>query len=153
MKSDGRMRTLLSTTQAARLLAPGLKGIVDNGFEDRDGCCVLHALSAHAKTPRACFVDCTSYECFVNSLHVEDYSSESPFAQALLLVGEILHKWRIEQPANCLVAIVTADELSVVAKFHVKRHGEQWLSDDIERYGNPVMSIDSNDDFSVLLKS
>ncbi|CAB3809172.1 hypothetical protein LMG28688_06932 [Paraburkholderia caffeinitolerans] len=152
MKINGPMRNLLRSTQASRVLAPSLSEIVRDGFEVRDGCSVLRALSKHANVPRARFTDCTGYECFVNSLHVEDYIAEMPFEQALLFVGEILNQWRLEQPVSCLVAILVADELSVVAKFHVKRHGEQWLGDDIERYEDPTMSLDSNDDIATLLK-
>lgn len=152
MQSNASMRTLLSSTQAIRTLAPSLKKIADHGFEVRDGCYVLRALSGHANAPRERFDDCTGYECFVNSLHVEDYCTDSPFAQALLFVKDVLRSWQRMRPSSCLVAILTADELSVVVKFHVKRDGEQWLGDDIERYEDPVMSLDSNDDFAVLLK-
>lgn len=151
MKANGPMRILLSSTKTARVLAPSLREVARDGFEARDGCYVLRALSKHANAPRARFTDCTGYECFVNSLHVEDYSAEMPFEQALLFGREVLQKWRLEQPSSCLVAILMADDLSVVAKFHVKRQGEQWLSDDIERYEDPVMSLDSNDDFAILI--
>ena len=153
MRSNAPMRTLLNSTQAVRTLAPSLMQIANDGFEVRDGCYVLRALSMQANAPRARFGDCTGYECFVNSLHVEDYCTETPLAHALLFAMEVLRKWRLEKPTSCLVAILTADEFSVVAKFHVKRDGEQWLGDDIERYEDPVMSVDSNDDFAVLLKN
>jgi hypothetical protein len=152
MKTNAPMQNLLSTTQTVRVLATSLNDIARDGFEVRNGCYVLRALSKHANTPQARFGDCTGYECFVNSLHVEDYCADSPFAHALLFVTDILRNWQRVQPESCLVAVLTADELSGVVKFHVRRDGEQWLGDDIERYEDPVMSLDSNDDFAVLLK-
>ncbi|UEP37918.1 hypothetical protein LL998_18295 [Burkholderia ambifaria] len=90
--------------------------------------------------------DCTGYECFVNSLHVDDYDSVSPFTQAIMLVKEVFTVWNTIQRTVKLVAVVSADQFNVVTKFHVQRPGQQWLSDNINGYDDPVMSIDSNED-------
>jgi hypothetical protein len=93
----------------------------------------------------------TLNECFVNSVHVEDYESTMPLMQATQFVMRVFTVWNTSAPRLTLIAIVSADELSVVAKFHVKRPGEQWLSENIEGYDDPVMSIDSTEDIPSVL--
>jgi len=63
-----------------------------------------------------------------------------------MLVKEVFTVWNTIQRTVKLVAVVSADQFNVVTKFHVQRPGEQWLSDNIDGYDDPVMSIDSNED-------
>jgi hypothetical protein len=147
------MRIRLSGLQLDRPLALSLKTIADGGFVHHEGCRVLRGLSVTTNATRSTFGDCTGYECFVNSLHVEDYDAEQPLAQAILFVTQIFHVWNASEPDTCLTAIVSADEFSVVAKFHVKRTGERWLSENIEGYEDPVLSIDSDEDIALLTLS
>lgn len=146
MKMNRAMKGALSETRLDCSLAPSLKSIADSGFNLRNGCYVLSGLSGETNVTRESFPDCTGYECFLNSLHVEDYHSVSPLAQAILLVKEVFVVWNAVQRTMRLTAIVSADEFSVVAKFHGQRAGEQWLSNNIEAYNDPVMSIDSDED-------
>jgi hypothetical protein len=100
---------------------------------------------------RATFYDCTAYECFVNSVHVEVYEAGVPLIQAIQFVMRVLTVWNASTPRQTLIAIVSADELSVLVKFHVKRPAEQWLSDDIDGYDDPIMSIESTEDIRLVL--
>ena len=140
------MKNALCETQLDCSLNSSLKSIADSGFDLHNGCYVLSGLSGATNVTRESFPDCTGYECFLNSFHVEDYDSVSPLAQAILLVQEVFTIWNAAQRAMRLIAVVSADEFSVVTKFHSQRPGEQWLSDNIEGYDDPVMSIDSDED-------
>ncbi|MET3213892.1 UNVERIFIED_ORG: hypothetical protein ABIC48_001635 [Burkholderia territorii] len=147
MKINRAMKGALSELRLDYPLNPSLKSIADSGFDLLEGCYFLHSLLGSTNATRGSFTDCTGYECFVNSLHVEDYVSVVPLAQAVLLMKEVFMVWNAMQRTLQLVAIISADEFSVVIKFHVQRPGEQWLSDDIEGYDDPVMSIYSDEDF------
>jgi hypothetical protein len=152
MKINSAMKSHLKGAKFDQLLEPSLKAIADAGFEQRDDCHVLGALLALAKhVRRATFYDCTAYECFVNSVHVEDYEPKLPLIQAIQFVMRVLTVWNASTPRLTLIAIVSADELSVVVKFHVKRPAEQWLSENIDGYDDPVMSIESTEDISSVL--
>ncbi|MFL9992071.1 hypothetical protein SAMN05444172_1898 [Burkholderia sp. GAS332] len=147
MRINSAMKNLLTGANFDQPLEPSLKAIADEGFEQRDGCYFLRALLVLAiDTRRATFYDCTAYECFVNSVHVEDYDGKMPLMQAIQLVMRVLMIWNALAPTLTLLAIVSADELSVVVKFHVQRPTEQWLSENIEGYDDPVMSIESTED-------
>ncbi|EKS9888254.1 hypothetical protein BTK96_005280 [Burkholderia pyrrocinia] len=146
MKINRPMKDALGEARLNCPLIPSLKSIADSGFELRDECYLLRALLGSTNVTRGNFPDRTGYECFVNSLHVEDYDSELPLAQAVLLVRDVFAIWNTMQRMPQLTAVVSADEFSVVTKFHVRRPGEQWLSDNIDGYDDPVMSIDSNED-------
>ena len=146
------MKKLLKGATFDQVLEPSLKAIADEGFEQRDGCLFLRALLALAKDARrATFYDCTAYECFVNSVHVEDYEGKMRLMQAIQLALRVLTIWNTSTPTLPLLAIVSSDELSVVVKFHVQRPTEQWLSENIEGYDDPVMSIESTEDIRSVL--
>jgi hypothetical protein len=147
MKANAEMKENIGALKFNKPLITSLKSIADAGFVEKDECYLFHSLARKlTNAKRANFQDCTGYECFVNSLHVEDYESDQPLAQAILLVDEVFGVWRASNPTLRLVAIISADELTVVTRFHVRRSGEQWLSDDIESYLDPVMSVDSDDE-------
>ena len=152
MRINSAMKRQLKGATFDQLLEPSLRAIADEGFEQRDGCHFLRALVALTRDARsATFYDCTAYECFVNSVHVEDYDGKMPLMQAIQLAMRVLTIWNTSTPTLTLLAIISSDELSVVVKFHVQRPTEQWLSENIEGYDDPVMSIESTDDMATVL--
>jgi hypothetical protein len=149
MKSNAAMRTLLAEATGGEQLNPALNAIVDRGFNVREGCYFLAALLPAAKNvTRDSFPDRTGYECFVNSIHVEDYDNKAPLCQAIQFVICAFSAWRAAVPALTLMSVVSADEFSVVVKFHVKRPAEQWLSENIEGYEDPILSVESSEDLA-----
>ncbi|MGY6126083.1 hypothetical protein ACW9YV_11460 [Paraburkholderia strydomiana] len=152
MKTNSAMKKLLDAVTFERALESSLGMIADRGFQTREGCHFLTALlSTATNVTKANFPDCTGYECFVNSLHIEDYANEAPLSQGLQFVMQIFGIWTASIPTMTLNAIVSADEFSVVVKFHVTRTGQQWLSENIEGYEDPIMSIESSEDLPVAL--
>jgi hypothetical protein len=153
VKSNAAMRARLEDAMVVERLNPALKAIVDRGFNVRDGCYFLAALLPAAKNvTRDSFPDRTGYECFVNSIHVEDYDDKAPLRQAIQLVIRTFAAWRASEPTLTLLSIVSVDEYSVVVKFHVKRPAERWLSENIEGYEDPILSVESYEDLVGLLR-
>lgn len=152
MKSNATMRRLLKDVTLVPTLQPALNVIVERGFTIREECYFLAALlHANTNVTRASFPDCTGYECFVNSVHVEDYEENLPLCQAIQFVRHVFAAWNAANQTITLVAIVSADELSVVVKFHVNRQPELWLSKNIEGFEDAVISIESSEDFTAAL--
>jgi hypothetical protein len=150
VKINTAMRALLADAALVEPLNPALCAILDSGFDSREGCYFLAALLPAAKSvTRDSFPDCTGYECFVNSIHVEDYDAKAPLCQAIQFVACAFATWRILEPTLTLISVVSADEFSVVVKFHVKRPAEQWLSENIEGYEDPTMSVESSEDVAL----
>ena len=149
MKMNYAMRNILEKMRFYYPIISSLKAIADDGFVQKEGCYILNALSSgFTNVKRESFPDCTGYECFVNSVHVEDHDDKEPLMQAILFVKQVFSVWNTSTQNLTLIAIVSADEFSVVAKFHVSRPTEQWLSDNIEGYGDPIMSVNSTEDIA-----
>lgn len=153
MKSNMLMKRLLADINLLPPLGFELDKLAELGFEMKDDCYLLVGLvPLSASVKRENFLDSVGYESFVNSVHVEDYEKENTLGQAIRFVKRVFKVWLASLPRHALVAIVTVDELSVVVKFHAKRPTEQWLSDEIDRYLDPTMSIESLDDFDAFFQ-
>lgn len=149
MRSNLSMRMLLEHVGILPVLHQSLYAIATSGFVTRDGCYLISSLLNLAKSAeRDNFHDCTGYECFVNSVHVEDYTSNAPLPQALQFVDQVFICWRATNKDSELAAIISVDEYSVVVKFHVSREGEHWLSENTDGYEDPVLLIFSTDDLN-----
>lgn len=147
MKINNPMRELLKEVDLEVSLNSSLQDIVGHGFEDKEDCYFMAALfRGSTNVTRDSFQDATGYECFINSLHIEDYGSEDPLSQAIKFVEKIFYIWNIHQKNIVLAAIISSDEFSVVTKFHVKRAGENWINEDVNNYEDPIMFISSSED-------
>jgi hypothetical protein len=146
VKINAAMKVVLARTgfSLAAPLCPALHAIAESGFEVRDDCHFLAAIFPSVKNAnKNSFPDCTGYESFVNSVHIEDYDDAAPLCQAIQFVDHVFTVWRASVQNLTLMAIVSADDSSVVVKFHVKRPAERWLSENIEGYEDPIMSGES----------
>jgi hypothetical protein len=153
MRANKVAKNLLRKTRLNCQLVGSLKNIADNGFYCLNGCYVFRGLPGGTNVKISNFPDNTGYECFMNSLHIEDCDTEVPFAQAMLFVVATFESWNFFHSDLTLMAIVSANDQSVVTKFHVRRLREQWLSEDIEDYDDPVLTLDSNEDVASVLMS
>ncbi|WP_066736879.1 hypothetical protein [Cupriavidus sp. D384] len=144
MKLNDEMRSLLAGAFFDCDLPPELKAIVDKGFVLAGDCYILRSfIEGPINVSRDDFQDPIGFECFVNSIHVEDFAPKYSLMHAMKLVRLIFQNW---QEDGVLTAVVSADEISVVVKFHLKRKGLSWLSDNINGYIDAVLIIDSNED-------
>jgi hypothetical protein len=144
MEINSAMKKLLIGNDFDILPSSSLRKIANSGFKLQDGCYFLHALADNSlNVSKENFPDYTGYECFVNSIHIEDYVDENVLEQAILFVIEVFSVWNASISDFALAAIVCADEWSVVVKFHMYRFNENWLNPNIEGYEDPILSIKS----------
>ncbi|OZI19137.1 hypothetical protein CAL26_15905 [Bordetella genomosp. 9] len=153
MKSNSAMNRLLAAVGPLPPLCLELKRIADEGFNGKDDCFFLTALLRKAgSVTRSRFYDRTGYECFVNSLHIEDYDNRAPLEQAIQFVSYVFGAWQLLGSSVSLVAVVNVDEFGVIVRFHSKRPTEQWLSDNIEAYSDPTMSVESHESLAAIFQ-
>lgn len=120
-----------------------LRDMLCSGFFIKNGCVFLVSLAAkHRNVNEEDFPDKTGWECFVNSIHIDDYCSSSYILNSLIFVDDLFKKWR-ERNEGVLQAIVSSDEFGANIKFHSLRDGELWADENLERYGDPILMLDS----------
>ncbi|MDO7902972.1 hypothetical protein ACE1YR_13110 [Pseudomonas sp. K1(2024)] len=142
------MRNLVKSSDCSdTALERELLEIVDAGLMVSEGCVLLkylQRLSAGAAVSD--FQDCTGYECFVNSLHIDDYVSGNYVVQAFLFVFKVFALWRnFNAMSGDIAAIVLVDDFGVVVKFHFCRDSEFWLANDLQKYEEAVLYMLSSD--------
>lgn len=126
-------------------LPSDLADLVNQGFLTRDGCVFLSGLAGRQTNASADdFPDKTGYECFVNSIHIDDYAESNYLACACLFVEACFAEWRRTGSREVIKAVVSADEFGAVVKIHVARSGESWVSEDIEKYDDALLVADSD---------
>ncbi|WP_057470826.1 hypothetical protein [Rhizobium sp. Root1203] len=134
------MRKLLSEVAGRPPLHPELKALAAGGFTAKSGCQFLSALLQNSKSvTRKDFPDAVGLECFVNSVHIDDYDVTDPLLQAIVFVEEVLRAWKATGSDYILVAIISSEENNVVVKFHLKRDGQRWLAEDLDRYLDAIL--------------
>ncbi|MDB4971529.1 MAG: hypothetical protein JWN44_7218, partial [Myxococcales bacterium] len=126
------------------IVPPDLARLVDEGFETMDGCVVFRRLAKRMSTTKSSdFPDRTGRECFVNHLHVEDYTTAKD-ALELAATGFAFAK-RLEEALRSrgehFIIIVSSDAESCSVRFHKARDGESWLADDLDGYGDEALLV------------
>src|SRR5213594_513885 len=66
----------LATAPGTQTLNDKLAGLLDSGFVRTGGAYLLKTQAELTKTAASNFQDLTSYECFVNHIHIDDYLSD-----------------------------------------------------------------------------
>ncbi|MCX2545960.1 hypothetical protein [Pseudomonas sp. COW5] len=145
MKFNSEMEKMLRRTGRASL-AGDLVDIARSGFVERDGCVFLANLDGFQRNASLKnFPDRTGYECFVNSIHIDDYVNTDFLACALSYLSSVFETWNESSLPGVLQGAISADKFDATVKFHLLRPGEAWLSDDLERYGEAVLAVESSD--------
>ncbi|RJG12039.1 hypothetical protein D3879_01550 [Pseudomonas cavernicola] len=127
-----------------RMLPPELSELLAPGFFKRDGCTFLASLAkGDTNVSASDFPDKTGYECFVNSVHIDDYVECDYVVYACLFVEEFFNAWRSSNSSEIARAIISSDELGALVKFHVARGGESWVGEDLEKYEEAILVADS----------
>lgn len=145
MRLNSRMRSEISGCDFSKIIIPdSLWLILDGGFFLKDGCVFLNGLfSASASVAIGDFCDRTGFECFVNSLHIDDFVSENYICHAINFSRALLLAWK-RNGGGEIRMIVSGDDLEAVCRFHMVRVGENWISDDLNSYEEAIMVIDSS---------
>ena len=123
-----------------------LHNIATSGFKRIDDCFFLNkCLGFDTNASFSDFQDKTGYECFINSVNIDDYVEGALLEQSVLFVREVCHQWNKFILNKTLVSILSLDEMGVNVKFHVRRVGEQWLSDDLEDFDECILIFESSE--------
>ncbi len=94
------------------------------------------------------FSDLTGYECFVNHVHIEDYlgdvvDSDELLKQGLAFAHKTVEGLRSSFPGKRFKVIVAVNESGCNVRFHQIRDGENWLSDDLEKYQEAILVVET----------
>lgn len=121
-----------------------LKKIVEKGFIEREKCFFLKELFNKSTNATQCdFPDETGYECFINTVHIDDYVEKNYIPVAWKFAEALIQKWRTEHFEMVLSVIVSSDEMGATVKCHLVRKNQSWIASDLNKYKDAVMIVDS----------
>lgn len=109
-----------------------LNKIIRQGFTELTGCFLLSSLLQHCSPSSLDFFeDEIAFECFVNSIHMDDYVTDKYLSYTIVFCNFIMRKWNENHDEN-LNAIISLDDETLLPtiKFHVKRKNVSWLEED-----------------------
>jgi hypothetical protein len=128
----------------AKELPSELSKIIESGFcESDEGIFIAALRKKSTNVSKKDFPDRTGYECFVNSIHIDDFVGSNYLAYACLFVEKIFECWRSNRNAGVIQAIISSDDLGAVVKLHFLRAGEAWLDSNLETYEEGILVADS----------
>jgi len=123
-----------------------LSDLAARGVIELAGCFFLGALfDKKTNAVEADFWDRTGWECFVNSIHVDDFAASDYLLNACLFVRSVFREWARKEGVGTLQAIISNDEYGSVVKFHLLRDGESWVGRDLEGYEESILLVDSRE--------
>lgn len=122
-----------------------LLGIVSGGFVLHEECFFLKRLiQSQMHVRKSDFFDDVACECFVNSIHVDDYVEGDYLVQAVLFMDEVFERWIKYNSEKTLVCIISQTEFGASIKFHVKRKGQKWIEEnDVEKFEEAIVICES----------
>jgi hypothetical protein len=130
--------------QPSTVLHLSLGELVEGGFLELDGCIFFSALKErYSANDQHSFPDRTGLECFVNSIHIDDYVTSSYFEQALLFVERVRVAWRAQFGRKAVTIILSATEDGATFKLHTTRRGEELLTSDLDDYPDRLLMLRS----------
>lgn len=127
-----------------RELPSSLSELITPGFCEQDGCIFFVSLRVRdTNATTSDFPDKTGYECFVNSIHIDDFVQFDYLPYACLFVETCFAMWRRSGIRGDIKAIISSDELGALVKFHLVRDSETWVDQDLEKYEDGILVVDS----------
>jgi hypothetical protein len=127
-----------------KTLPPELSTLLRSGFREGEGCIFLASLAGSTNASLSNFPDRTGYECFINSIHVDDYVQNDYLLYACLFVEGLFNAWSYRNATSPISAIISCDDLGATVKFHLTRKGESWISEELEKYEEAILVADSS---------
>lgn len=155
MKMNRKMKELYTSLESAKAddescMGSQLVTLLESGFAQANGAILLKRLKEFTKgaTPVS-FPDLTGYECFVNHIHVEDYvgyredglEPEGTLKQGFIFAHRLLEKLSSSFQKSPFTVILAFGASGCSIRFHSTRVGEQWLSDDLEKYEQEALLV------------
>lgn len=151
LKMNASMRELcVSLSSSPLLLDPKLNALVSEGFENSENCILLKGC-AQAHVSRKDFPDDVGYECFINSIHIDDYVENPDLEQSTLFAQAIFEEFQLLQAKEKLICIISVDDdedihgdqASIIVKFHIMRATQSWITGPLDEYLQPILVLDS----------
>lgn len=122
-----------------------LRELLSEGFIIHKGCYFLKSLYKHqSHINESDFTDSTGYECFINSIHFDDYVDNDVFEQALLFSNNLINEWNTQNNGIILKLILSETDFGFNLKFHLYREGEDWINEnDIDKFEEALIIFNS----------
>lgn len=87
------------------------------------------------------FQDRTGLECFINAIHIDDYTDLDAYEQAVWFITELMTILRRATSAPITI-IASWTETGMNVRFHVQRVGEDWIvPTDIDSFEETVLML------------
>lgn len=144
---NDKMVEKIKSIDLARLVALPeiLLKIIGQGFCRKNDCIFLFYFSRKmTNASEHDFEDKTGYECFINSIHIDDYTSTDYFSCAYAFAMLVFQQWGGEGNNGTMRAIISCDELGASVRFHLVRDGESWTGEDLESFDDAIFIMDSD---------
>lgn len=128
----------------SKLCTP-LQKLISGGFIFHNGCYFLRSLyGIQSHISESDFIDATGYECFINSIHIDDYVEIDLFEQAMLFADKLIELWKIQNNGLILTVILSETEFGFNIKFHTCRKNEQWINEDeMDKFEEAMILLNS----------
>ena len=152
MKTNPQMDALYEEIREERLddakaLPQKLLALLNAGFVEADHCVFLKALKSAASVQRLDFPNLTSYECFVNHIHIEEYLENGGLpplemlGRGLALAHELQTRLaKLPGPKRFRI-IVAFPGPTCTVRFHTVRSDEEWVDKDASGPGSEALAI------------
>jgi hypothetical protein len=142
---NNKMLSLLLKHKVDRRLNVKFKRILNKGFIKANGCHFLKELfDQQTFVTKTDFNDKTQYECFINSINIDDYTKSHPLSQALLLMIETEKRWSAYNKSASITIILSKTDYGYNFKFHLKRSEAEWINpNEIELFKEPILVFKS----------
>lgn len=152
MKTNREMDALYEQIREGNLddpkaLPQKLLALLNAGFVEVDQCFFLAALKKIASVQRLDFPDLTSYECFVNHIHIEEYLENGGLpplemlGRGLALAQELRERLSQLHGARHFRIIVAFPGPTCTVRFHTMRPDETWTDKDTAGPGSEALAI------------
>lgn len=121
-------------------LEESLAQLTSDGFVEKDGCVFLKSLFIlQSHYTEKYFVDNTGYECFVNSIHIDDYVDGDYLIQCVLFMDHVINELEIHKINGSFTFILSETQFGANFKFHLTREKEVWInSHDVDKFEEPL---------------
>jgi hypothetical protein len=153
-KANSRMQELMQALdRRSEALPASLLDLMRGGFLEAKTCVFRASLYRHrGNATLTSFPDETGYECFVNHIQIDEHVPQDAWLRVgLLFVDRLIQTWRASARASMPIQAILSigewsDYPSHTVRFHVVRHGQDWLTADLESYEHEAVLAVRTDD-------
>src|SRR5260370_42472664 len=144
MRINKNMRKLYDemTNNLPTEFPDGLTNLLSEGFIADEGCVFLFSLyRLKGNARRDLFPDEVGYECFVNHIHIDDFSKDNILATAIVFVEKLELEWKAQSIRDTLRIVLSFEDDNCVVRFNLVRDKQDWLREDLECYEHEALLV------------